>query len=96
MTLRKRVTNAAKRLQQAGIHNAEALADAELLARHVLDWDRSSTYFAATNHPPQNLMLLTKQLLNVVPQENRLVNHAAKRILGLGFFRKTGRINSPT
>ena len=42
MTLRKRVTNAAKRLQQAGIHNAEALADAELLARHVLDWDRST------------------------------------------------------
>ena len=51
MTLRKRVTNAAKRLQQAGIHNAEALADAELLARHVLDWDRSM-YLLRSHEPP--------------------------------------------
>ena len=51
MMLRKHVTNAAKRLQQAGIHNAEALADAELLARHVLDWDRS-TYLLRNHEPP--------------------------------------------
>ena len=51
MTLRKHVTNAAKRLQQAGIHNTEALADAELLARHVLDWDRS-TYLLRNHEPP--------------------------------------------
>ena len=51
MMLRKHVTNAAKRLQQAGIHNTEALADAELLARHVLDWDRS-TYLLRNHEPP--------------------------------------------
>ena len=51
MMLRKRVTNAAKRLHQAGIHNTEALADAELLARHVLDWDRS-TYLLRNHEPP--------------------------------------------
>ena len=51
MMLRKHVTNAAKRLHQAGIHNTEALADAELLARHVLDWDRS-TYLLRNHEPP--------------------------------------------
>ena len=51
MMLRKHVTNAAKRLQKAGIHNTEALADAELLARHVLDWDRS-TYLLRNHEPP--------------------------------------------
>ncbi len=53
MTLREHVTNAAKRLQQAGINDSEAFADAELLARHVLDWDRST--YLVRNHeaPPQ-------------------------------------------
>ena len=51
MMLRKHVTNAATRLQKAGIHNTEALADAELLARHVLDWDRS-TYLLRNHEPP--------------------------------------------
>ena len=55
MTLREHVTNAAKRLQQAGIKDSEALADAELLARHVLAWDRST--YLVRNHepPPQNI-----------------------------------------
>jgi|TARA_B100000686_G_scaffold110382_1_gene117541 release factor glutamine methyltransferase len=51
MTLRKQVTYAAQRLQQAGIDYAEALADAELLARHVLGWDRS-TYLLRNHEPP--------------------------------------------
>ena len=51
MTLREHVTNAAKRLQQAGINDSEALADAELLARHVLAWDRS-TYLVRNHEPP--------------------------------------------
>ncbi|HIM15143.1 MAG TPA: peptide chain release factor N(5)-glutamine methyltransferase, partial [Acidobacteria bacterium] len=51
MTLREHVTNAAKRLQQAGIKDSEAFADAELLARHVLDWDRS-TYLVRNQDPP--------------------------------------------
>ena len=50
MTLREHVTNAAKRLRQAGIKDSEALADAELLARHVLDWDR--TTYLLRNHEP--------------------------------------------
>lgn len=51
MTLRQQVTYAAQRLQRAGIDYAEALADAELLARHVLDWDRS-TYLIRNHEPP--------------------------------------------
>ena len=53
MTLREHVTNAAKRLRQAGIKDSEALADAELLARHVLDWDRSTYLLRNHEAPPQ-------------------------------------------
>ena len=71
MTLREHVTNAAKRLQQAGINDSEALADAELLARHVLDWDRSTYLVRNQDPPPKRLIPLTKKLLNGVPQGNR-------------------------
>ena len=41
MTLREQVAHATERLVQAGVEGPEAVADAELLARHVLGWDRA-------------------------------------------------------
>ncbi len=53
MTLREHVANAARRLKQAGIKDSEAFADAELLARHILDWDRSTYLLRNHEAPPQ-------------------------------------------
>ena len=41
MTLREQVSEAARRLEAAGITAAEAALDAELLARDLLGWDRA-------------------------------------------------------
>ena len=41
MTLREQVAHATERLVQAGVEGPEAVADAEVLARHVLGWDRA-------------------------------------------------------
>ena len=52
MTLQEQVIDAAKRLHQAGIDYTEALVDAELLARHVLAWDRSTYLLRNHELPP--------------------------------------------
>ncbi len=50
MTLVERVSEAARRLAEAGIDARGAAFDAEVLARHALDWDRA-TYLARWRKP---------------------------------------------
>ena len=50
MTLVERVSEAARRLAEAGIDAGDAAFDAEVLARHALGWDRA-TYLARWREP---------------------------------------------
>ncbi len=50
MTLVERVTEASRRLVDAGIDAREAAFDAEVLARHALGWDRAA-YLARRREP---------------------------------------------
>ena len=50
MTLVERVSEAARRLVEAGIDARDAAFDAEVLARHALGWDRA-TYLARRREP---------------------------------------------
>ena len=50
MTVRDEVNTARERLVRAGVAPPEAGADAELLARHVLGWDRA-TYLSCSRNP---------------------------------------------
>ncbi len=50
MTLVERVSEAARRLAEAGIDARDAAFDAEVLARHALGWDRA-TYLARWREP---------------------------------------------
>ncbi len=50
MTLVERVSEAARRLAEAGIDARDAAFDAEVLARHALVWDRA-TYLARWGEP---------------------------------------------
>ena len=50
MTLAERVSEAARRLAEAGIDARDAAFDAEVLARHALGWDRA-TYLARWREP---------------------------------------------
>ena len=44
MNIREKINSARARLAAAGIENGEAGRDANLLARHVLAWDRAMVY----------------------------------------------------
>ena len=50
MTLVERVSEAARRLAEAGIDARDSAFDAEVLARHALDWDRA-TYLGRRREP---------------------------------------------
>ena len=50
MTLAERVSEAARRLAETGIDARDAAFDAEVLARHALDWDRAM-YLARWREP---------------------------------------------
>jgi release factor glutamine methyltransferase len=52
MTLREHVRAAGARLAAAGIQSGEAALDAELLARHVLRWDRAAYLVRANDAAP--------------------------------------------
>ncbi len=52
MTLREIVDAARQRLERAGIAGSEAALDAELLARDVLNWDRSEWIARQHEQPP--------------------------------------------
>jgi release factor glutamine methyltransferase len=52
MTLRDHVGAARERLKAAGVADAEAALDAELLARDVLGWDRARFLVRAVDQPP--------------------------------------------
>ena len=49
MNVRQKINAARARLVAAGIENGEAGRDANLLARHVLDWDRAMVYARETD-----------------------------------------------
>ena len=53
MNLRDKIAAARTRLAAAGIDSSEALRDAVLLARHVLEWDRATIYANYDDAPPQ-------------------------------------------
>jgi release factor glutamine methyltransferase len=52
MTLADRLTAARRTLEAAGIPPSEAALDAELLARHVLGWDRAAIVARRREAPP--------------------------------------------
>jgi release factor glutamine methyltransferase len=52
MTLRERVLAARARLTGAGVDNNEAVLDANLLARHVLGWNRATMLLRQDEPPP--------------------------------------------
>ena len=49
MNIREKINSARTRLAAAGIENGEAGRDANLLARHVLGWDRAMVYAHETD-----------------------------------------------
>ena len=49
MNIREKINSARARLVAAGIDNGEAGRDANLLARHVLGWDRATVYTRETD-----------------------------------------------
>ena len=49
MNIREKINSARARLVAAGIENGEAGRDANLLARHVLGWDRATVYTRETD-----------------------------------------------
>lgn len=52
MTVHEHVATARSRLRGAGILDAEARLDAELLARHALSWDPATFVVRRHDHPP--------------------------------------------
>jgi len=53
MTLYERITAARRQLTEAGISSATASIDADVLARHVLGWDRAQLVTRAREPPPE-------------------------------------------
>ncbi len=54
MTLREHLTAAKSRLVPAGIESTEAARDAQLLAMHVLGWDRATLFARDADPPPRH------------------------------------------
>ena len=56
MNIREKINAARARLVAAGIENGEAGRDANLLARHILGWDRATVYTRETEQATPSFM----------------------------------------
>jgi len=81
MTLRQRLLSARARLIAAGVDNNEAVLDTNLLARHVLGYNRAEMQFRQDDPPPEGFEAAFNELI-----ERRARREPAAYIRGLQEF----------